>query len=1598
MIWKFNGNLRFTSVQPAGTVHTIKTSGIALLVNSVVFEASNLVEYRLLDDLFVDDPAQAAANLTEGGIVLNGGYWNTNGRAVRTESVTSMNNNAKRRLNISNSRLTLTRYHDQYAWRVDFDGLAATPNFAGFNSAGSHIIQNGYYYTRMRFGRGIKYDSITFDTEAYTPIGDQAAYVYLDLQSSYDRDTFEHMFVKRQVGLIYENRKLIIKNLYLYPQAVFSAYSSPKTIEVENIINYAGCNDFPTLGASAKQGWVDQLTIKKISAGNLAMNNVIVSKVLGDVTGGRSYTATNSVDQGGNTNISITGGVGREMYFRAGVGNQDWHNLANWRDFNGSVYTPSACLPTPFDNVYFDGSSFNANNRVEFTQRAYCKDMRWLATIPNNAQLRAGNMLRVYGHLEYDPKMTFGNITGVGGNYRYILLSGPSHTVTTKGAVNNTISVIIESYADYTFVGNYSGLITGGQWSRMRMGADTLRPYNGFSMHYGNFAGTQIYITGGSWAFHQKDHGATAITYSGNSTVHWQHTSTGTYYAFYGGYLPNLIVYTRMPVNYNNIYIRGNLTLKEDAVFYTGNTQYAGNTNGALRVIGGLNGAAGNVTMEAGSQLVLTSFGAASSLVNVAGSFTAIGNCQKNVFIGTHDGAPLQGGFSVAGATNISFATIQGLPNISPAPNTTIAAVNSIDAGNNTNWSFVPGASQTFYWRAKRGAPTNFVGDWSDPGYWTTNPANLVGDSACMPSAVDDVVFDALSFSASSNQCNITSIERCRDVSVTAAARITVGNGALYCRHLRFTHSNARLDGTLGSGPSPSQIYIAGDLQLAPTMTQMFFRGDIIMNGNGNITSNNTKLQARELLFNNNGGTWYLQDALFLDNDWATTNTGNRRAGAMTILAGSLYTNSHPVTISSYFNSSSGTYNRALHLGSTIFTHRATAWYYIYWTTALWNVTATRFTLTSNPDAQINFLPSTTFNTSLTNTQLDYYMGNGLNYPKVSIIDSDQPANLYGNANYNYLQLEANIYVDGNNAMDSLRLEGGYFYRFRNASTQTLNAPHGHIISNGTSSDFVNIQSSTPGAQFTLRKPYGPAFCIDFVKVKDCNGTKETNMALVPTTPTNYQTIHPFLEFQTGVNSDNIGGTATGIWAFNLPVLVTPQYAGANVVQPCAISYPASFNVPVTGTGPYLVNYTWNDGTNSGSNTINAPDDDNNSSTPAYVTIPVHSANAVITYTFNVTTFRCGEETTPIPRTITLQQKAPNILTQTAQSASCTFTNGPQWITLFGNIDDRPVVSLQDYTGPADLAALGTVTTNVFFDPSVQQVNIGGFLYPYLQRHWRITPTNNGPANVRIYFTQAELNALLAASSTYGAFTNASQLQVVRYASGSIGVGPEQIIPYTIIPLTGAAAAPFSTTTNVYAFEFAVPSFSHFIITPSHDVLLDNNLLDFTAEKYNHNQVELKWTVQNSTDVATYTVERSHDGINAYTIAELASHHQSATDYYQTIDANPRYGTNYYRLRAQHLDGQSSFSDWRAVDIGGPAHATKVFPNPASDQISIQLPNPTNAQIRLFNTLGQLVAAQTFDQPNQTHTLSLADLPAGIYTLQILLDDHSVSTHQITKK
>lgn len=61
--------------------------------------------------------------------------------------------------------------------------------------------------------------------------------------------------------------------------------------------------------------------------------------------------------------------------------------------------------------------------------------------------------------------------------------------------------------------------------------------------------------------------------------------------------------------------------------------------------------------------------------------------------------------------------------------------------------------------------------------------------------------------------------------------------------------------------------------------------------------------------------------------------------------------------------------------------------------------------------------------------------------------------------------------------------------------------------------------------------------------------------------------------------------------------------------------------------------------------------------------------------------------------------------------------------------------------------------------------------------------------------------------------------------------------------------------------------------------------------------------------------------------------------------------------------------------------ATKVFPNPVQDRVQIQLETTATAQYFLTNLQGQILRNQAFIQ--QT-TLDLANLPTGVYQLEVL--------------
>lgn len=81
-----------------------------------------------------------------------------------------------------------------------------------------------------------------------------------------------------------------------------------------------------------------------------------------NASGGATFNAITTIDNGNNTGWNIQGFVPQEYYWVGGEG--DWTDLSHWATTSGGS-TFHTSLPTFIDNVYFDANSFdNASNTV----------------------------------------------------------------------------------------------------------------------------------------------------------------------------------------------------------------------------------------------------------------------------------------------------------------------------------------------------------------------------------------------------------------------------------------------------------------------------------------------------------------------------------------------------------------------------------------------------------------------------------------------------------------------------------------------------------------------------------------------------------------------------------------------------------------------------------------------------------------------------------------------------------------------------------------------------------------------------------------------------------------------------------------------------------------------------------------------------------------------------------------------------------------------------------------------------------------------------------------------------------------------------------
>ena len=148
--------------------------------------------------------------------------------------------------------------------------------------------------------------------------------------------------------------------------------------------------------------------------------------------------------------------------------------------------------------------------------------------------------------------------------------------------------------------------------------------------------------------------------------------------------------------------------------------------------------------------------------------------------------------------------------------------------------------------------------------------------------------------------------------------------------------------------------------------------------------------------------------------------------------------------------------------------------------------------------------------------------------------------------------------------------------------------------------------------------------------------------------------------------------------------------------------------------------------------------------------------------------------------------------------------------------------------------------------------------------------------------------------------------------------------------------------------------------------------------------IDLAWTTATEEEQGIFWVEKTKDGQTWELVGTLESKGYDGHAYSLT-DAFPYRGINYYRLR--HVDSDGSAHHGKIINVtfdGRTTAQVRIAPNPTSSTLNIRTEGFTEefSLLQLFDNQGRMVLKMNI-QSNMEYTLSLNDLPKGLYLLNI---------------
>lgn len=157
------------------------------------------------------------------------------------------------------------------------------------------------------------------------------------------------------------------------------------------------------------------------------------------------------------------------------------------------------------------------------------------------------------------------------------------------------------------------------------------------------------------------------------------------------------------------------------------------------------------------------------------------------------------------------------------------------------------------------------------------------------------------------------------------------------------------------------------------------------------------------------------------------------------------------------------------------------------------------------------------------------------------------------------------------------------------------------------------------------------------------------------------------------------------------------------------------------------------------------------------------------------------------------------------------------------------------------------------------------------------------------------------------------------------------------------------------------------------------NLTRWTAVLQKPRTVQLEWSAVNEASGRVYHIQRSADGKSFGDIATLPARNDNDPDYsYQDVLPEGSAGKFYYRLLVDD-QGTISYSSVQQVSVEADARQVSVYPNPATDFITVNPGSTGSWQIDILSADGSLVQRETFFQTNSMRVNFRSRMSAGTY-------------------